>query len=52
MGQYRLSFYFKWQFGAAICYEPMHNIVEIKVAFIKILIGLDKTAHGCFFFFE
>ena len=52
MGQYRFSFYFKWQFGFLIKYDNYLNLLEFQIPFIQFLVGLDKTAHGCFFFFE
>jgi len=50
MGQYRLSFYFKFQFGLLIKYDNVSNFIEIQIPFIQILIGLDKYATGIFFF--
>ena len=50
MGQYRLSFYFKWQFGLILKYDHVSNFIEIQIPFIQILVGLDKTAKGVFFF--
>lgn len=46
MGQYRLSIYFKYQFGLMLKYDNVSKIIEIQIPFIQFLVGLDKNAHG------
>lgn len=48
MGQYLLSFYFKWSLTIGIAYD--RDAIEVRIPFITILIGLQKGAHGIRFF--
>jgi len=48
MGQYRLSFYLKWQIGLLVKYKAY--AIVIKAPFFDIIFATTKDAHGFYIF--
>lgn len=49
MGQYRISFYFKYQIGFLISYDET-SMISINIPFVEINIATSKDAYGFRFF--
>jgi len=50
MGQYRMSFYFRWKLGLSIEVEPDLNRLFLGLPFMDVYISWDKFAKGLRFF--